>query len=306
MQSNRQLLEKVISTDRILVNEPMKNYTTFKVGGNADCLVKPKNIKEAEDVVRLLLANNIPFTLLGNGSNVLVSDKGIRGVTVYLAEADDEVFVDGNLITASAGMMLSKVAKAALDNALSGLEFASGIPGSVGGAIVMNAGAYGKEIKDAVSSVTMLDIETGELVTVNNKEMNFGYRTSIVKSHPFMVVKVVFELKQGDKEEIKSQMDELNARRREKQPLEYPSAGSTFKRPEGFFAAKLIEDSGLKGYRVNGAEVSKKHAGFVINKGNATCDDIVKLMKDVRRIVNEKYGVMLINEVILIGEDISL
>lgn len=306
MQSNRQLLEKVISTDRILVNEPMKNYTTFKVGGNADCLVKPKNIKEAEDVVRLLLANNIPFTLLGNGSNVLVSDKGIRGVTVYLAEADDEVFVDGNLITASAGMMLSKVAKAALDNALSGLEFASGIPGSVGGAIVMNAGAYGKEMKDAVSSVTMLDIETGELVTVNNKEMNFGYRTSIVKSHPFMVLKVVFELKQGDKEEIKSQMDELNARRREKQPLEYPSAGSTFKRPEGFFAAKLIEDSGLKGYRVNGAEVSKKHAGFVINKGNATCDDIVKLMKDVRRIVNEKYGVMLINEVILIGEDISI
>lgn len=302
MTDIRQLLESVISSERIQQDEPMREHTTFRIGGNADYLVNPANSEEAANVVRLLLANKIPFTVIGNGSNILVSDKGIRGVVVCIGDGMDYVKVTGCRIVAGAGTLLSKVAKEALTNGLSGLEFASGIPGSIGGAMVMNAGAYGSEMKDVVKSVTMLDLDTEERVIVTGKEMEFGYRTSVIKHHPYLVLEAEFELSEGSYDAIKSQMDELNAKRREKQPLEYPSAGSAFKRPEGYFAAKLIEDSGMKGYRVGGAMVSDKHSGFIVNVDNATAKDVVSVIEDVKAKVSADSNVMLEPEVIMLGE----
>ncbi len=297
-------LKDIAGPSNVLTDEPMKDHTTFKVGGGADIFVKAKSIKEATDVVRLLLANDIKYTVIGNGSNLLVSDRGYRGCIVCM-EADD-IEVAGNDITASAGAMLSKVAKTAYDNGLTGLEFASGIPGSVGGAIVMNAGAYGSEMKNVVVSVTLFDTVTKETVTIPADEMHFGYRTSIVKEHPYIVLSAKFELDAGDKTAIKERMDELAAARRSKQPLEYPSAGSTFKRPEGYYAGKLIEDAGLKGYRSGGAAVSDKHCGFVVNCGGATATDVINVIKDVRSRVGEMSGVMLEPEVVLLGEDMEI
>lgn len=302
MTDIRQLLESVISSERIQQDEPMREHTTFRIGGNADYLVNPANSEEAANVVRLLLANKIPFTVIGNGSNILVSDKGIRGVVVCIGDGMDYVKVTGCRIVAGAGTLLSKVAKEALANGLSGLEFASGIPGSIGGAMVMNAGAYGSEMKDVVKSVTMLDLDTEERVILTGKEMEFGYRTSVIKHHPYLVLEAEFELSEGSYDAIKSQMDELNAKRREKQPLEYPSAGSAFKRPEGYFAAKLIEDSGMKGYRVGGAMVSDKHSGFIVNVDNATAKDVVSVIEDVKAKVTADSNVMLEPEVIMLGE----
>lgn len=304
------LINSVIDTiyditgkDCVFVDEPMSRHTTFRVGGPADLLVIPKGINEAADIVRLLLHKKIPFIVIGNGSNILVSDKGFRGVVVCLAKGMDEIKVEGNFIRAGAGAKLSKVAAVAMENSLSGLVFASGIPGSIGGAVVMNAGAYGGEMKDVIKEVTLLDEESGEIVTLTCDEMDFSYRHSVCKEKTYMVLSALIELAEGDKEVIKLEMAELAKKRREKQPLEYPSAGSTFKRPEGFFAGKLIEDSGLRGYRVGDAQVSEKHCGFVINKGNATANDILTLMKDVENIVKEKFGVVLEPEVCIIGED---
>lgn len=302
MTDIRQLLESVISSERIQQDEPMREHTTFRIGGNADYLVNPANSEEAANVVRLLLANKIPFTIIGNGSNILVSDKGIRGVVVCISDGMDYVKITGCKVVAGAGALLSKVAKEALSNNLSGLEFASGIPGSIGGAMVMNAGAYGSEMKDVVKSVTMMDIDTGERVILTGEEMEFGYRTSVIKHHPYLVLETEFELTEGSYDAIKSQMDELNAKRREKQPLEYPSAGSAFKRPEGYFAAKLIEDSGMKGYRVGGAMVSDKHSGFIVNVDNATAQDVVTVIEDVKAKVSSDSNVMLEPEVIMLGE----
>ncbi len=282
----------------------MRAHTTMKVGGCADVFVTPRTIGEATEIVRLLLSRKEVFTVIGNGSNLIVTDKGYRGCIVCMG--CDEITVEGTKITAQAGAMLAKVAKTAYDNGLTGLEFASGIPGSVGGAVVMNAGAYGGQMEDVITEVTLFDHESGSVVTLPCDKMGFGYRTSIVKTGRYTVLGAVMELKEGDRSKIKETMDDLAARRREKQPLEYPSAGSTFKRPEGYFAGKLIEDAGLKGYSTGGAQVSEKHCGFVVNKGNATATDVLGLIRDVRKKVFESSSVMLEPEVVILGEDIGL
>lgn len=297
---------KITNSENVLTNENMKSHTTFKVGGPADIFVTPKDKMEAAEIVRLLLAQNYPYYVVGNGSNLLVSDKGYRGCIICMGEGMDSIEVKGNTITAGAGAILSKVCNVAMENSLTGLVFASGIPGSVGGAIYMNAGAYGGEMKDVVKEVELLDALTGEMITVRGSDMGFGYRTSIVKNSSYIVLSATYELISGDRETIKSEMKELSVKRREKQPLEYPSAGSTFKRPEGYFAGKLIEDAGLKGYRVGGACVSQKHSGFVVNDNNASCEDIITLIRDVRGKVFEKFGVMLEPEVCMLGEGLSL
>ena len=297
-------LKKVTDPSNILENEPMSKHTTFRVGGAADLFITPKSIKEATEIVRLLLAQDAKFEVIGNGSNLLVSDNGYRGCIVCMGM--DDIKADGTRITAGAGALLSRTAGIAYEKGLTGLEFAAGIPGSAGGAMVMNAGAYGGEMKDVTVSVTLLDMESMRTLTLSNEEMEFGYRTSIVKHHPYIVLEACFELERGDKAAIKEKMDELAAKRREKQPLEYPSAGSTFKRPEGYFAGKLIEDAGLKGFSHNGAEVSEKHCGFVINKGDATADDIITVIRTVRKKVYEQSGVMLEPEVVMLGEDMEL
>lgn len=303
------ILDKIYEiTDRknVLTQEEMSKHTSFKVGGPADVVVIPQGINEAADIVRLLLHNKIPYFLLGNGSNLLVSDKGYRGVIVKLSKGMDDIVVEDNIIRANAGAMLSRVASVAMENSLSGLVFASGIPGTVGGAVVMNAGAYGGEMKDVIKEVTLLDCSKGEIVTVAGSDMNFSYRHSICKEKEYVVLSAAFQLSSGNRDEIKSEIAELAQKRRDKQPLEYPSAGSTFKRPEGYFAGKLIEDAGLKGYSVGGAQVSEKHCGFVINKGNASAEDIITLIRDVRDIVNDKYKVILEPEVCMLGEGLDI
>lgn len=295
-------LKKITALSNVSVDEDMSSHTTFKVGGRADIFVTPADLKEATEIVRLLLTQQYPYTVIGNGSNIVVSDDGYRGCVICMGQGEDSISVSGNTIRAEAGAMLSKVARTAYDNSLTGLEFASGIPGSVGGAIVMNAGAYGGEIRDVVTSVTLFDANTQEVITKPAEEMLFGYRTSIVKSHPYIVLEAEFKLESGETSAIKAQMDDLAARRRDKQPLEYPSAGSTFKRPEGYFAARLIEEAGLKGLAVGGAKVSEKHSGFVINTGDATATDVISLIKLVRKKVYEHSGVLLEPEVIILGD----
>jgi len=306
---NKELLksiEQIIQKGSILQNESMKNHTTFKVGGNADIFITPGDIKEAEELLRLLCVFKEPFNLIGNGSNLLVSDDGIRGICVCISKGCDEIRCEGKEIYAEAGALLSKVAKAAYDNSLTGFEFASGIPGSAGGAVVMNAGAYGGEMSQVISEVLLFDKTNCKTVSLSGDEMDFSYRHSIVKDYPYIVLGMKIILKEGNAQEIKAVMDDLNGRRRSKQPLEYPSAGSTFKRPEGYFAGKLIEDCGLKGFSVGGAEVSTKHSGFVINKGNATADDIINLIKSVRKKVLDEFGVILEPEVCMIGNGLEL
>ncbi len=298
-------LKSVTAEGNIRTREDMGKHTTFRAGGVADVFVTPQSITEAADIVRLLLAQGFEYTVIGNGSNLLVSDKGYRGCIVCMGSAVGNITVSGNVIRAGAGALLSKIANTAYEKGLTGLEFASGIPGTLGGAVVMNAGAYGGEMKDVITSVTMLDAVSGETVIFAGDDMKFGYRTSVVKNQPLIVLEAQITLGAGNKEEIKAKMDELAGRRKEKQPLEYPSAGSTFKRPEGYFAGKLIEDAGLKGYTVGGAAVSEKHCGFVVNKGGATASDIIELIKKVRLTVNERSGVMLEPEVVILGEDID-
>lgn len=306
---NNEIYEKLINiTDKqnVLIDEPMKNHTTFKVGGSADYYVIPQNITEAAEIVRLLLRYNIPYYVVGNGSNLLVSDDGFRGVIISISKGLDYINIDGNELTVGAGALLSKVASVAINNGLKGLVFASGIPGSIGGAVVMNAGAYGGEMKDVIKEVTLFDIATSEIVTLSNEDMKFSYRNSVVKSHQYIVLSAVITCENGNVEELKAEAVELATKRKEKQPLEYPSAGSTFKRPEGYFAGKLIEDAGLKGYCVGGAQVSQKHSGFVINKGGATATDIITLINDVRAKVYSEYGVVLEPEVCMLGNDLDI
>ncbi len=299
-------LKKITDTQNILVDESMKDHTSFRTGGSADVFVTPGNTKEAADIVRLLLAHDIPYTVIGNGSNLLVSDKGYRGVIVCMGKGCDDIKVSNTKITAGAGALLSRTAAAAYENSLTGFEFASGIPGSVGGAVVMNAGAYGSEIKDSASLVKLFDTRSGKIVNLSGDKMCFGYRTSIVKTHPLVVLEAEFDLEPGDKVQIKEKMDELAQKRRSKQPLEYPSAGSTFKRPEGYFAGKLIEDAGLKGYSIGGAMVSDKHCGFVINRGGATSSEILELIRYIRQKVYDINSIYLEPEVVLLGEDMKL
>ena len=291
----------IIDKDRLYIDELMKKHTTFRVGGPADFYAMPDSTLEVSRLVTYCRKTNLPYYIIGNGSNLLVGDKGFRGLIIQISKNMSDVSVNGNEVTAQAGALLSKTASVVLAEELKGFEFAAGIPGTVGGAVRMNAGAYGGEMKDILKCVTVLDNE-GRVITLCNDELELSYRSSIISKMNYVVLEAVFELEKGNKEEIKALMDDLKDRRVSKQPLEFPSAGSTFKRPEGYFAGKLIEDAGLRGFSVGGAKVSEKHCGFVINKGDATAKDIVDLMNEVVRIVKEDSGVTLEPEVRRIGE----
>ncbi len=291
----------IIDKNRIYTNEPMKNHTTFRVGGSADFFVVPKTKEEVKNIVALCQEMDMPYYVLGNGSNLLVGDKGYRGVIIQIYKEMNAIQVEENRMKVQAGALLSKIGSAALEAGLTGFEFAAGIPGTMGGAVSMNAGAYGGEMKDVLYDVTVLT-PAGEIITLQKEELELGYRTSIVARKSYIVLEATIVLEKGDKEAIKARMDELRGLRTAKQPLEYPSAGSTFKRPEGYFAGKLIQDSGLRGFQVGGAQVSEKHCGFVINKENATAADILELMRQVSAIVKEKFGVELEAEVKRLGE----
>ena len=291
----------IVGEENVHNDEPMSRHTTFRIGGNADYFVKPGNADEVAAVIAVCREYNIPYFILGNGSNLLVSDDGYRGMIINIMDNMDSVTVDGRIITAQAGAMLVRVSVMARDNALTGLEFASGIPGTIGGAVYMNAGAYGGEMKNVVKTVRAID-EYGRIYELDSEKMDFSYRHSIVEERKLIVLEVTLELEHGSREAIDDRMKELAEARRSKQPLEYPSAGSTFKRPEGYFAGKLIMDAGLRGYSVGGAQVAEKHCGFVINKGGATASDVVELIRDVQHDVDDKFGVTLEPEVKMLGE----
>ena len=295
-------LNNVIAKDSILIDEPMSRHTTFRVGGPADFFVTPKAKEEVRDVICICKEAGMPYYIIGNGSNLLVSDAGYRGVIVQIYKEMNEVKVEGDLVKAQAGALLSGIAAKALGAELSGFEFASGIPGTIGGACVMNAGAYGGEMKDVLESVTVLTGE-GKIIELGRNELELGYRTSVIAKKGYIVLGAVLKLERGDGEKIKTYMDELKEKRVTKQPLEYPSAGSTFKRPEGYFAGKLIEDAGLRGFQVGGAQVSEKHCGFVINRDYATAADIMELMRQVQIRVKENSGVDLEPEVKRLGDE---
>ena len=292
---------EIIDKERVLTNEPMSKHTTFRIGGPVDYFVCPENIEEVQKVVCLCNEMDMPFYLLGNGSNLLVGDKGYRGVIIRLYKQMDKIEVSGTKIKAQAGALLVKVANEACKNGLTGLEFAGGIPGTLGGAVVMNAGAYGGEMKDVLEEVTVLTKE-GEILTLNKEELELGYRTSIIGRKGYIALEVVLRLKEKNADEIRAYMNELREKRVTKQPLEYASAGSTFKRPEGHFAGQLIEQAGLRGFQVGDAQVSEKHCGFVINRGQATAKDVMDLMREVSAKVEEKFGVTLEQEVKRLGE----
>lgn len=292
---------EIIDKERVLTNEPMSKHTTFRIGGPVDYFVCPENIEEVQKVVCLCNEMDMPFYLLGNGSNLLVGDKGYRGIIIRLYKQMDKIEVSGTKIKAQAGALLVKVANEACKNGLTGLEFAGGIPGTLGGAVVMNAGAYGGEMKDVLEEVTVLTKE-GEILTLNKEELELGYRTSIIGRKGYIALEVVLRLKEKNADEIRAYMNELREKRVTKQPLEYASAGSTFKRPEGHFAGQLIEQAGLRGFQVGDAQVSEKHCGFVINRGQATAKDVMDLMREVSAKVEEKFGVTLEPEVKRLGE----
>ena len=290
-----------LGSDNVKLQEPMSKHTTFRIGGPADFYLCPHSTKEVQQAVQICKEENLPYFILGNGSNLLVSDKGYRGVIIQLWKNFSDISVKGCCITAKAGALLSKVAAEALEAGLTGMEFASGIPGTIGGSVFMNAGAYGGEMKDIIKEVKVLD-DQGEVRVLSNEEMKLGYRTSIVKEKGYTVLSAVLELKKGEPSVIRETMEDLKNRRTSKQPLDMPSAGSTFKRPEGYFAGKLIMDSGLRGFSVGGAQVSEKHCGFVVNKGGATAEDVTVLIREVQRRVKEKFGVELETEVRFLGE----
>ena len=293
-------LIKALGEEKVVLNESMSKHCTFKVGGNASVFVTPSCDEDVVSVVKILKEENTPYFILGNGSNILVSDSGFDGVVVYMGKNMSAISVDGETITAGAGALLSKVAAVAYENSLSGFEFASGIPGSVGGAVYMNAGAYGGAMSDVVLSTRYVD-EDGNIKIVEGADHKFSYRHSIFNNGG-IVLGCKMKLKPGNKDEIKSTMTELNSQRKQKQPLEFPSAGSTFKRPEGHFAGKLIQDSHLGGFSIGGAQVSDKHCGFIINTGDATCNDILSLIDHVQKVVYKKFGVSLEPEVEFLGE----
>ncbi len=294
-------LKTLIPEERILRNELMSKHTTFRVGGPADFFITPHDTEELSALIRYLNLVEREYMIVGNGSNLLVGDHGYRGVIVHLGEEFKKVEVNGDTITAGGSALLSAVAETACKAELTGFEFAAGIPGTVGGAMVMNAGAYGSEMGDVVVSVDLLTPD-GEIVTRSVSEMDFGYRKSILQRDRSTVIGTVFSLKKGDQTEIRSRMNELMEMRRAKQPLNFPSAGSTFKRPEGFFAGKLIMDAGLGGYMIGGARISEKHCGFVVNAGNATAADILDLIHEVQEKVQARFGVRLEPEVRIVGE----
>ncbi|WP_026517528.1 UDP-N-acetylmuramate dehydrogenase [Butyrivibrio sp. MC2021] len=294
-------LRGILSEENILIDEPMSRHTTFKTGGPARLFIRPDNRQQLLEALDIIRKSGEQHYILGNGSNLLVSDKGYEGVIISLSNLKNLEVVDETRIRAEAGCLNSQIAALARENSLTGFEFAAGIPGTIGGAMIMNAGAYGGEMKMITESVTVLSPE-GEIEIFSNEAMEFSYRTSAIKNKGYVVLEVILSLEKGDKDAIIATMNDLALKRKEKQPLEYPSAGSTFKRPEGYFAGKLIEDAGLRGYQVGGARVSDKHCGFVVNMGEATSADVYRLICDVKEKVLENSGVTLEPEVIMLGE----
>lgn len=297
----KELFSEIYSGDGLEIDALMRDHISFKVGGKVDLLLKPESIEQVSKSIKLCRENNIPYYIIGNGSNLLVRDGGIRGVVIKLSELKD-IIVDDRNIKAYCGALLKDVSDVAMEHSLSGIEFACGIPGSIGGAVFMNAGAYDGEIKNVIIEAEVID-KNGDYKILKGNELEFGYRTSNIKSQGYIVVSATLGLIEGDKQKIINRIEELTKRREEKQPLEYPSAGSTFKRPEGYFAGKLIQDAGLKGFSIGGAQVSEKHSGFVINKGNATATDILNLIKHIQSEVKRQFGVELEPEVRILGED---
>lgn len=294
-------INSFMAKEDIKLNEPMKNHTTFRVGGPARVFLTVHAEEILKKILGLLSDCKLPYFVLGNGSNLLVSDSGYDGVMVCLGEEFAQVEIDDNCMKAGAAAFLGKVARRALEAELTGLEFAAGIPGTIGGGVVMNAGAYGGELSQSITAVRVMD-SRGNVRLIEKQDLQFGYRESLFKHQSFVILEVFLKLREGNREEIEDRMKEYTKARMEKQPLEYPSAGSTFKRPKGYFAGKLIMDAGLRGYRAGDAQISEKHCGFVINKGNATAQDIRKVIEDTRQRVKEKFGVELEPEVIILGE----
>ncbi len=296
-------LKKEFPGMAISIEESMKSHTTFRIGGPADIFIEP-DMSDFFSLIRFLKKNNATFTVIGNGSNLLVSDDGIEGVVISLGKNISDIKIDKDIVTVQPGAMLSSVANVAAEAGLTGLEFASGIPGTIGGAVFMNAGAYGGEIKDVIESVTVLTEDLEEKI-MTASDLDLSYRHSLLMDNGGYVGEVTLRLRPGDKDAIRSRMDEIKEQRIAKQPLNYPSAGSTFKRPTGYFAGKLVDDAGLRGYTVGGAQVSEKHCGFVINKSNATASDVLRLMHDVDEKVFSMFGVHLTPEVRIIGRNVN-
>ena len=293
---------KIVKEENVRRKEGMKSHTTFRIGGPADYFVMPHTADEVRELVLLCKRENTPYYILGNGSNLLVSDLGVRGVVIQIFKNFNEIVLEKTeVIRAEAGALLSKIASFAKEQELTGFEFAAGIPGTIGGAVRMNAGAYGGEMKDVIRKVKVLDPE-GNIVFLSKEELQMSYRKSVIGTKGYLVLEVWIELQRGEREAIQEKMEDLRERRISKQPLDLPSAGSTFKRPEGYFAGKLIMDAGLRGFSVGGAQISEKHCGFVVNTGNATASDVLKLIKETQRIVQEKFGISLEPEVKRIGE----
>ena len=297
-----QKLKKQLTAGTLLEREPMSKHTSFRIGGPADLFVQPANEEELWNALHLARQEKVPFFIMGNGSNLLVSDEGFRGMILHTGGMLKDISVEGDVIYAQAGALLSTVAKTALEHGLAGMEFAAGIPGTLGGAVCMNAGAYGGEMKDILLDAEVLTQE-GERLVLPVEELDLSYRHSVIFEKNYVVLAAHIRLSRGDTAEIKNRMNELAGARRDKQPLEYPSAGSTFKRPEGYFAGKLIQDAGLKGYTVGGAQVSEKHSGFVINRGGATAEEVRFLIRQVQQKVRSQFGVELEPEVRMLGFD---
>lgn len=296
-------LARITAKENILADEPLKEHTYTKLGGKADYYVTPESYQEVQEIVRLANEEEIKFTLLGNGSNLIVREGGIRGIIMNLQKLSD-MSTDGEYIIAQSGARIIDVSRHGLNDSLTGLEFACGIPGSVGGALYMNAGAYGGEVKDVLRSA-LVCTSNGEIIRLTVEELDLDYRTSNIPEKGYIVLEATFDLKKGSQEEIKAVMDDLTFKRESKQPLEYPSCGSVFKRPPGYFAGKLIQDSDLQGEQIGGAQVSLKHAGFIVNVDNATADEYISLIEHVQATVKEKYDINLEREVRIIGEDLK-
>lgn len=301
MKQAAERLKQAVGAGIFLTDEPMSRHTTFRTGGPADIYIEPSGVEELKQVLDICREENVAYTIIGNGSNLLVGDGGYRGVLISFGKPFAQVTIEGAQVRTGAGALLSAVAKQVLNASLTGFEFAAGIPGTIGGAVVMNAGAYGGELCQVLREATVLTPE-GEVKTLPAEELELGYRTSCVQKNGYIVLEAVLQLQPGNADDIRAVMDALASKRREKQPLEYPSAGSTFKRPEGHFAGKLIQDAGLRGFRVGGAQVSEKHCGFVINRDHATSADILSLCRQVQEKVKAQSGVELELEVKLLGE----
>lgn len=291
----------IVGAGNVKIDEPMKNHTSFKVGGPADLFVTPDSAENLAKLYSMCLQKGIPVFIMGNGTNLIVRDKGIRGVVLQVFKNLDSASIEGCKITAEAGILVSRLSRLALENGLEGLEFAEGIPGTLGGAVTMNAGAYISDMSHIVTRTEYMD-RNGEIKVLEGEQHQFGKRSSIIQSNGGIVLSSELQLKAGDKAEIEGRMDEFKRQRKEKQPLELPSAGSVFKRPEGYFAGKLVQDCGLRGFRIGGAEVSCKHCGFIVNIDNATAGDVIELIHHIQAAVKEKFGVELQTEVRIVGE----